>query len=516
MKAYQDFRSADEQVKEKLLIVQAIWNRTEVQIEFVKQVASSLETGHCGIHFEVFEKLRSKLLLADAKLDSMIKNRSSLEIKRWKFPFIRDAIDEIIMQLEQWQRIFDPTWYLILCIRDELIDKKLSLSPSPSSPNRPDLQNTELSSSSFLFPAQMFRQSLDIKKKNSPHSRIHVTLSESGLDWESEILLEYSDIRLIPRTTSKLRMFAVDTITCDQLDDLFRVRTDAESLARRLSQLDSGVSGLLPCSGFVKKKDPYSQKLASLHLIFGLQTGRPSPTSLRYHLLNSPRCGLTAILSIARQLASAVSYIHTCGWVHKNIRPESILILPDEKSTCPSILGSAYLMGFDSFRNVNFHTMRVGDGEWDRDLYRHPSRQGILAQETYIMQHDVYSLGVCLLELGLWESFIYYKEKMQDEGDINKAISPSLGLKLRDFRFQRKESISSSSESKKRLVDIAMERLPVQMGDKYTSIVITCLTCLDQENEDFGESAEMEDEDGILVGVRFIEKVLLKINEIVL
>jgi hypothetical protein len=45
------------------------------------------------------------------------------------------------------------------------------------------------------------------------------------------------------------------------------------------------------------------------------------------------------------------------------------------------------------------------------------------------------------------------------------------------------------------------------MGDKYTDIVVTCLTCLDESNTDFGDDSEFEDADGVLIGVRYIEKV---------
>ena len=33
------------------------------------------------------------------------------------------------------------------------------------------------------------------------------------------------------------------------------------------------------------------------------------------------------------------------------------------------------------------------------------------------------------------------------------------------------------------------------------------MTCLDESNLDFGNRSEFEDEDGVLVGVRYIEKV---------
>ena len=32
------------------------------------------------------------------------------------------------------------------------------------------------------------------------------------------------------------------------------------------------------------------------------------------------------------------------------------------------------------------------------------------------MQHDIYSLGVCLLEIGLWESFVEYSQEDEELG----------------------------------------------------------------------------------------------------
>lgn len=49
-----------------------------------------------------------------------------------------------------------------------------------------------------------------------------------------------------------------------------------------------------------------------------------------------------------------------------------------------------------------------GDDKWQDNLYRHPERQGKNPEESYTMHHDVYSLGVCLLEIGLWTSFVKY------------------------------------------------------------------------------------------------------------
>jgi hypothetical protein len=51
------------------------------------------------------------------------------------------------------------------------------------------------------------------------------------------------------------------------------------------------------------------------------------------------------------------------------------------------------------------------------------------------------------------------------------------------------------------------------MGDKYTRVVVNCLACLDEGSLDFGDQSEFEDQDGILIGVRHIEKVGVSIFE---
>lgn len=51
------------------------------------------------------------------------------------------------------------------------------------------------------------------------------------------------------------------------------------------------------------------------------------------------------------------------------------------------------------------------------------------------------------------------------------------------------------------------------MGTRYSDIVETCLTCLDPDNNGFGDESEFEDEDGILVGVRYIEKASATVKQ---
>jgi len=112
------------------------------------------------------------------------------------------------------------------------------------------------------------------------------------------------------------------------------------------------------------------------------------------------------------------------------------------------------------------------------------------------MQHDIYSLGVCLLELGLWQSFVKY-----DTAGTSPCPSSALGLSIGSAEFL------DPSLLKDYLLSMARSALPRRMGTKYAQVVETCLTCLDPDNTDFGNEEEFHDADGILVGVRYIEKV---------
>jgi hypothetical protein len=52
---------------------------------------------------------------------------------------------------------------------------------------------------------------------------------------------------------------------------------------------------------------------------------------------------------------------------------------------------------------------------------------------------------------------------------------------------------------------MARKSLPNKTGTRYTEVVISCLSCLDKDNN-FGREGELLGNGGILVGVHYIEK----------
>ena len=152
----------------------------------------------------------------------------------------------------------------------------------------------------------------------------------------------------------------------------------------------------------------------------------------------------------------------------------------------------------------------LGDALWHENIYRHPTRQGVAPEDMYTMLHDVYSLGVCLLEVGLWSSFVQYAMGSNGETTILPGLLEIAAVpKMRD---ERKRAF----ELKRVLTELATARLPGCMGDKYTSLVISCLSCLDKSSKFMnGDSAsDTTLDDGTDLGARYIQGILSEVEDI--
>jgi len=68
------YKSAADDIRDKALIIEAIWSRTSIQIEFAQRIikTQALSDHHYQIHLDVFETLKAKLATAARKLGSVI------------------------------------------------------------------------------------------------------------------------------------------------------------------------------------------------------------------------------------------------------------------------------------------------------------------------------------------------------------------------------------------------------------------------------------------------------------
>ena len=162
----------------------------------------------------------------------------------------------------------------------------------------------------------------------------------------------------------------------------------------------------------------------------------------------------------ARKIACAVMYVHIMNYVHKSIRTSNIVVLAKKAPpqtgivTFPKHLGEPFLCGFETARHDKATSDQSGDTHWRYNIYRHPKRQGLHPQERYTMNHDIYSLGVVLLELGLWEPLLTTGlAKLQEASSEDIAA----GM-VRDY-----------------LKTLAADKLTILMGTKYCETVLFCL-----------------------------------------
>ncbi|CAG7947060.1 unnamed protein product [Penicillium nalgiovense] len=480
---------AKDDIAERSLRVNNYWMRAEVQLNVVRDIAHELSEKHRMIQHATIAMLATKLEIATNKIESAIKTHpigdQGLEVYRWKYALTKEKIDGTIEDLKEWQSLFDPSWYLIMRMTSDRVNFGLTT-------------NRKSSAMDFRDPipaAQFLRTALNPTGMNAQSVRLTAD-SLISID-PQEIPFCSAQVGKRPENGQSLILERIEPLPGANVGD---IKKDIRDLARRLSGSDAMEFGLLSCKGYIhhRRTDSSQSTPDAFTIIFRMPTQHIEPRSLRACFQDMKHShSLSDRFKLANELAKAVHSVHLFGFVHKNIRPETILLMGSDESS----IGSAFLIGFESFRVASGKTLRKGEASWERCLYQHPDRIGAISSSDYIMQHDIYSLGVCLLELGLWESFLSYdKSSPASHGiDSTPTRAPILGSG-RGIYFQE------------HLLFLAKGELRKRMGTRYSDVVVTCLTCLDANNIDFGDEMDFEDADGIEVGVRYIEKVTMRLN----
>jgi hypothetical protein len=111
-----------------------------------------------------------------------------------------------------------------------------------------------------------------------------------------------------------------------------------------------------------------------------------------------------------------------------------------------------------------------------RCVFASPKRPGSVAESKYNIGHDIYSLGVCLLEIGLWESFLVYDEE-------HPKLSPLLSDSKAKWKRENdtvSQSMSDSQIEQKVFITLAGDSLAYEMGEAYSKLVLKCLTCVEK------------------------------------
>lgn len=482
---YRRFRDAETDFAQRLLVFESRWMKVEVQVKFLRTVWNSLPA-EFQVHFNsILSIINSKLVQANELLDHAIEKKGHQhqhgfavlakgKVRRGAFAFtLRESIDSTIRDVDQWQQnLLDPTWYQLVLV--------------------PGMQVQQAAQEACIDDQVSGRTLADLRfllsrKDQAEGLKTDVFLPHDTVERMASGV-EFSKASLgIHRRSNEVVL--LDRVQIPPGINRDQSISDVYQLVKFFSLIEPESFGFLQCRGAIKDAQ-------HCDLIFSFPENQDDPTSLRALLVQaSSTYPLNARINIAQMLARSVMFLHDCKFVHKSLRPDNIICFASQ-GECPD---KPYMVGLDRFRLIDARSMRLSDDLWYKDIYRHPSRQGIRPEKDYIMQHDIYSLGVCLLEIGLWQSF----QKWQDDSDeplVNGDLLPRKEFTIKDPRKR-------AFELKKQLIRLAEQRLPGSMGRIYASTVTSCLTCLDPGNSDFGDQEELYDESGILVGVRYVEKV---------
>lgn len=249
------------------------------------------------------------------------------------------------------------------------------------------------------------------------------------------------------------------------------------------------------------------------------------------------RSMLGARFELARKLVRAVCLLHSSGWLHKNIRAESVMFFPEHVSALqrdryemdieidvskpilmgyifsrpddivqkrpPSAQRTDYIEDYSSesepevpgiskyTRNhISGHNARrtprpdsiyghnaletIGGppetketniSGFKLDYYQHPAKHAN-PQRLYRHAYDVYSLGILLLEVGLWKE-LWIGDDSDDEGD--------------EDHYERRRWICREY----------LQDLRWACGDTYADVVLSCLM-IDCSDDEAGMASERE------------------------
>ncbi|KAK4116822.1 hypothetical protein N656DRAFT_842216 [Canariomyces notabilis] len=181
---------------------------------------------------------------------------------------------------------------------------------------------------------------------------------------------------------------------------------------------------------------------------------------------HSPALGLW--FDLARELVRSVAFLHASGWLHKNIRSSTLYLFPKSgpelgRKSEHIDMENPFLIG-----HIKGDDKTPVKGRITNDIYQHPFKR-TYPYSRYCYAFDVYSLGVTLLEIGLWMRVDRVWKKYKGKDRDNNY-----------FQVRRK------------LIRAAREALPPVCGDLYTQVTVSCLS-VERGDSQRAEEAEHQE-----------------------
>ena len=515
---YGAYMRAETEVDHQWLLLDHLLGQLRADLHFLELNAHRLEP-------DIERRLRGILRFLNARLQDVTESfNGALDAdgrvrRHWWVLEVQPRLAKLVPEIEAWQRRFLDHIQLLRWTGFKFDDAETGKQPRS---NSADHSTVERLSGKILLAriAEIPAEALEM----SPPA----TLLDSENNLES--LAQASLKTLVGQDTQTSSGFLVECRKQPEDADVEQVKSVACSIARILAAAGSEgrKTHLLQAVGYTYLPHPARE----LQLVLKYPAGTQSPRTLRNLLESAKMPSINARLELCRQAAVATFYTHTSGLVHKSIRPEAFLVFRDvtqevghvaspHSRPMPSrqrddngehdVLGTLYLTGFELAREDkpgSFSSMR-GSVDWEQKIYSHPSRHS--SGTRYTMAYDVYSLGVNLLEIALWQSFICFDHSEQRMVFNEEAIPGG-----REICHDLRRGVRTAGSRLQVLyLEAARVFLPCSMGNRFRDITLYCLRAIEDGlgNEDeTGREVSASAEENI--GLRFIDKVLAKLDAI--
>jgi hypothetical protein len=218
---------------------------------------------------------------------------------------VKESLDKVIADLDEWHRMLEPSWFLLALVQGPAVNRQLlgqngeSISVLKNLRAAVEPVQQESSSSIFLRGAEAL-------EKRSP---VLYSKGEFGLDGTGDAIV-------------------VETLKPDSAVNMVALTKNVRDLARILAAVEPMKFGIHACRGAIKTSDS-NGKVQQFQFVFKVPTGLHSLMSLRELLLTNRLYSFEHYIQLAKQIARSVMFVHTADFVHKNIRPETIAIFPN-------------------------------------------------------------------------------------------------------------------------------------------------------------------------------------------
>ena len=237
-----------------------------------------------------------------------------------------------------------------------------------------------------------------------------------------------------------------DTETAKAWD---KITSRVQQLAGLLKLSGDAELGTLPFLGVIEEPDSYRHAF-----VFAFPDLAKSyvPVTL-YDIIGYSRTipNLESRFKLAERISASLASFHDDKWIHKNIQSRSIVFLMQEGSEKLS-LDDPYLVNFEYSRPETASTLLLVNKNDEESVYRHPEIQDANRSANFTRLHDIYALGIILLEIALWQPAHRMRERAEKQESGLDADS------LREFFIRR-----------------AQRKVASTMGTPYQNAIEWCL-----------------------------------------